>query len=160
MEEQVKNYLQQHGITYTEHTHPAVFTVKESSIHCAHIPGLHCKNLFLQDRDTGQHYLVTLPAHTRLDIKALQKSLHVKKLTFGKEQDLQELLGLTPGSVSPLGLINDTNNKVIAIITKEVWDAPIVGFHPNINTSTLEVNKESFHKLMNSFHHHVLIIDL
>lgn len=68
------------------------------------------------------------------------------KLKFANEVDLQEILHLTPGSVSPFGLINDKEHKVEVLIDKEIWESEYVSFHPNINTETLELSKEDFHK--------------
>lgn len=160
MESYVEEYLEKNKINFTLHEHPAVFTVAESSVHCANIPGLHCKNLFLYDGENNQFYLVVMPANKRLDIKHLQGKLGVKKLRFGNPEKLKELLGLDPGSVSPLGLINDTQNTVFLIVAKEVWDSEIVGFHPNINTATIEIQKEQFHKLIYSFNNERRILEL
>jgi Ala-tRNA(Pro) deacylase len=160
MKKEVEDYLTNNSIAYTLHTHPPVFTVEESSAHCAHIPGLHCKNLFLHDDKSNQFYLVVMPAHDRLNIKVLQSKLRVKKLRFAKEEDLWSILQLKPGSVSPLGLMNDTGHKAIGIISQKVWDADIVGFHPNDNAATLEMKQGEFHKLMNTFANEQKIIDL
>jgi len=101
-----------------------------------------------------------MPAPKRLDVRALEKHLGIKKLRFGKPEALLAILALTPGAVSPLGLINDKQQKAIVIIAKEVWDAEIVGFHPNVNTATLEIKKEFFQRLMNSFNNKKLIVEI
>ena len=164
MQPELKQYLEQHDIKYILHEHPAVFTCEEADIHCKHIPGMPGKNLFLKSKDkkgrTQDHFLVIMPAVKRLNLKALQSQLEVKKLTFSKPEELKEILGLTPGSVSPFGLINDTEKKVKVIIDKELWETEIVTFHPNVNTASLELSKEEFHRFIESLGHNVQVIEL
>ncbi len=90
-------------------------------------------------------------AYKRLDIKKLRDLLHAKnKLFFASSQELKEKLNLTPGSVSIFGMIYGQNNGVCLIIDKQVWLAKKVGFHPNINTATLELTHENLEKFVNS----------
>ena len=100
-----------------------VFTVEEARLHCYHIPGLHCKNLFLKDSIVKRFYLITLPATKKVEIKLLRKIVGAKKLSFAKPEELKRILNLDPGSVSPFGLINDDLNQVHYYIDKEVWNA-------------------------------------
>jgi len=154
-------YLQGYDIKYVLHQHPAVFTVAEAEIHCKNIPGMPGKNLFLKEKNKygeKRYFLVIMPALKRLDLKALQKKLEVKKLTFCNTEELKEILGLTPGAVSPFGLINDKENKVKVLIDEELWRAEIVNFHPNVNTASLELKREDFHKYIDSLQNEVEII--
>jgi Ala-tRNA(Pro) deacylase len=151
MDEQLKEFLAAHGIEYVLHTHPAVFTVAEAELHCRHIPGLSCKNLFLKD-DAGRFYLVVLPAAKRLDMKRFRGLIGVGKIRFGTDEELYSVLRLTPGSVSPFGLVNDSDMKAIVYVDEEVWDAAIVSFHPNINTETLELTQEAFRRFFSIRH--------
>ena len=161
MDQQLQQYLKEHHIQYTLHTHPAVFSVAEAEIHCKHVPGLPCKNLFLTDKEHPEKiYLVILPGHKRLDMKSLAKNIGIKALTFGSEQQLYETLKLTPGSVSPFGLIHDIDHKVNIIIDQEVWDAPKVNFHPNINTESLELTQDNFHRFISSLKHSVRVMQV
>jgi len=146
MDASLKSYLEKHDISYTEHSHEAVFTVEESKKLKKAIPGIRCKCLFLKDNNQ-RFYLVALPAEKRLDMKSLRKKLEVKKLHFGTSEELKEKLNLSPGSVSIFGMIHAKN--VEFIIDKDVWDADITGFHPNINTATLELSHESLEKFYN-----------
>jgi len=148
MEDSLKKWLADHEINYVLHTHPPVFTVPEAKIHCAHIPGTHCKNLFLKNKGSGQFYLVTIPQEKRLDLKKFSKMINASKIRFGESEDLIELLGLTPGAVSPIGLVNDTKNRVIFIIDKDVWNAKDICCHPNNNTETLQMSGLDFRKLI------------
>ena len=165
MEEYIEKYLKNNKIDYKLYTHPAVFTVEEAKEHCKDIPGMHCKNLFLKEKVASSNrsasiFLVTMNAHKRLDIKELAKKLEVKALTFCSENLLMEKLKIKPGSVSPLGLINNNEKDVIFVVDKEVWDSQEASFHPNDNRATLVVKKEAFHKLVESFRNNKKILEL
>ncbi len=143
----VLDYLAKHSIPYELFEHPAVFTCEEAEIHCKHVPGLALKNLFLKS-DNGQLYLYILPAHVKANLKELQTFLGIKKLSFGSPELLMDVLKLTPGSVSPFGLINDIEKRVKVILHKEVIVAPLVNFHPNINTASLALTKAAFERYL------------
>jgi Ala-tRNA(Pro) deacylase len=149
MDAQLKEYLAKSKVNYKVHKHPAVFTVAESkNIEAIQkIPGIRSKNLFLSDENCN-FYLVCMPGEKRLNIRALEKTLGVKKLNFASSKDLKSELNLTPGSVSIFAMINAKNTKLI--LDKEIWDAEITGFHPNINTATLEIQHKDLEKFINS----------
>ena len=148
MKEHLREYLEKNKINYVLHKHKAVFTVAESGKdeNIMKIPGMHCKTLFLKD-DLERFYLVGLPAYKRMDIKKVEKYFGLKKLRFGSKEELDKIK-LEPGSVSIFGAIY--SSEVILIIDKDVWDADIVGFHPNVNTETLEVKHEDLERYYNS----------
>ncbi len=164
MEQQLQTHLEQNDIKYVLHEHPAVFTVEEAAIHCKNVPGLPCKNLFLKEKDkkgrTKNFFLMVMPGAKRCNLNELAKLLGMKKLTFGKEEELWKYMKLKPGSVSPFGLIHDTEKEVKLLIDKEVWDADVVNFHPNVNTASLELDKDNFHKFITSLGHTVQIVEL
>ena len=146
--EKVLSYLGDHNIGYTLHEHIAVFTCEEAKAHAGDIPGMACKNLLLRNRKKTRFILLVLPANKKTDIKAFSLSIGEKNLSFTSSDLLMEKLGLEPGSVSPFGLINDVDNTVDLYIHREVYDASIVTFHPNINTATLELTREMFHRYL------------
>jgi Ala-tRNA(Pro) deacylase len=148
MEEKLKQWLSDNHIQYILHTHPAVFTVPEAKIHTGHIPGTHCKNLFLKNKKTGQLYLVTIPYDKRLDLNQFRRMISAPKVRFAGSEDLLEVLGITPGAVSPLGLVNDTEDKVIFMIEEAIWNAKEICCHPNVNTETLQIPGSEFQKLI------------
>jgi Ala-tRNA(Pro) deacylase len=150
MDNDLKEYLQKNEIKYTLHKHPAVFTVPEAMIHCGSIPGTHCKNLFIKNKKTNQFYLITIPYDKRLDLNQFRRIIGASKVRFGGEEDLLGVLGISPGSVSPIGLVNDKENKTIFIIEESIWNSEEVCCHPNINTETLQIPGNDFRKLMNS----------
>jgi Ala-tRNA(Pro) deacylase len=148
MNAKLKQWLNDHGIQYVLHTHSAVFTVPEAKLHCGHITGTHCKNLFLKNKKTEQFYLVTIPSDRRLNLNQFRKMISAPKVRFGDSEDLFRLLGISPGAVSPMGLINDIENKVIFIIDELIWNAKEICCHPNINTETLQIPGADFQKLI------------
>ena len=152
-------YLDNLGIKYKIHEHAAVFTVEESKKLENKLPNIaYTKNLFLKD-EAEKFYLVCVQADKRLNLKALKENLGAKKkLSFGTAYQLKEKLNLTPGAVSIFGMIYAKD--VILVIDEEIWRAEKVGFHPNINTATLELTHENLEKFVNSLKSRPLILDL
>lgn len=147
MDKSLESYFLKNSIAYKIHEHPAVFTVEESKKIKLEYTGKHTKSLFLKD-DKGRYYLVCLCAEKRLDMKKMRIHLKVEKLHFGSPEELKEELNLTPGSVSIFGMIHAKTTSLI--LDKELWEAESVGFHPNINTATLEVSHESLKNFYDS----------
>ncbi len=159
MDKQLKEYLEEHNIKYKTHEHPAVFTVEESEKIIISMPEVfHTKNLFLKD-EGNKFFLVCMNAFKRLDLKSLKEKLNAKKkLTFANPEELKKHLNLTPGSVSIFGMIYSKNATLL--LDKEVWDAKQVGFHPNMNTSTLELKHEDLKKFYDSLKAEKYILEL
>jgi Ala-tRNA(Pro) deacylase len=157
MDEKLRDYLSSRNISYKIHEHPAIFTVEESKKLIKDKTYFHSKSLFLRD-EKGNFYLVSMNAHKRLNIRHLEKHLNVKKLFFASPEDLKQELNLTPGSVSIFGMIYSKNTFLI--VDKELWNAKTVGFHPNINTATLEISHENIGKFYNSLNSKKEIIEL
>lgn len=148
MDESLKQWLAENNIQYVLYTHPAVFTVPEAKVHCGHIQGTHCKNLFLKNKKSGQLYLVTIPQEKHLDLNRFRKMIGAPKVRFAGPEELSEILGITAGAVSPIGLVNDIYHKVIFIIDENVWKADDICCHPNDNTETLQIPGPDFQKLI------------
>lgn len=149
----VKKYLEEHNIDYKIYEHPAAFTCEESEIICKDVPGLACKNLFLKGKKSKQLYLVVTSDKKKLDLKKLANLLGEKHVGFASAELMQEHLNLKPGSVSPFGLLYDAAGHVKFIIDEDAWNAEIVHFHPNVNTASLVLQKEAFHKFAESLEH-------
>lgn len=124
------------GIGFEEQEHRAVFTVAESSTLAARMPGAHSKNLFLKDAG-GAFWLVTVPALARVDLKALPGAIGSKRVSFAKAGDMQHLLGIAPGSVTPLAMINAAPGSVTAVLEEGLAAAQRVNVHPLRNTATI-----------------------
>ena len=144
------DYFKKHNISYRLYEHPAVFTVAESKKVTQHIPGLRTKSLFLRD-EHANFYLVCMPGEERLNIKALRALLNVKELHFGSPEELKQELRVTPGSVSLFAMIHAHSTTLI--IDQHVWDAPLIGAHPNINTSTLVITHAALERFCASLAH-------
>ncbi len=153
----VEQFLQSKDIQYVLHEHPAVFTCEEAEEHCADIPGMACKNLFLKGKKTGKFFLIVMPAQKRADLKSISDKIG-EKISFASAEALKEKLMLEPGSVSPFGLLNDQNAEVGVYVDKDLYDADIVSFHPNRNTASLELTREMFHKFLETIEHEFHII--
>lgn len=124
------------GINWSLQDHEAVFTVEASARLHAEIAGKHTKNLFLKDAG-GQFWVVSAPHDAAIDLKALPAAIGSKKVSFGKAEDMERLLGITPGSVTPLAAFNDGAGNVKVVIDQRLVDAAVVNIHPLRNTATL-----------------------
>ena len=147
MDKTLKNYLENHFIKYIKHEHPAVFTVEESKKIKTKYTGLHTKSLFLKDTKNN-FYLVCMLGEKRLNTKILRKYFKIRKLNFASPEELKIYLKVAPGSVSIFCAIY--HDSIALILDKDIWQAKSAGFHPNINTSTLELDRENLEKFYNS----------
>ena len=149
-EASVATKLRELDITYTRHEHPPVATVEEAAEHWAGIVATHCKNLFLRNQKGNRHYLVVLEHSKKADLKAVADQIGDGKLSFGSPERLMTHLGLTPGSVSPFGLINDHDHAVRLVLDRDLRSATRLSFHPNINTVTFTIAAADFAKFLDA----------
>ena len=148
------------GITYERHEHPAVFTSEEAALHWGPIQGTQCKNLFLRNKKGDRHYLVVLEISKRADLKEIVKLVGDDRLSFGSPERLMAELGLTPGSVSPFGLINDPDGSVRVLIDQDLRGAERLIFHPNINTASVVVSWSDFERFLATRTNNVRVVAL
>jgi Ala-tRNA(Pro) deacylase len=148
--EQVCAALEALGIEYERYSHPPVFTSDEAAQHWAAIPSTGVKNLFLRNKKGDRHYLVILEVGKQADLKHLVKVIGDDRLSFGSPERLMTALGLTPGSVSPFGLLNDARQAVIVIVDEDLRRARRLIFHPNINTASLTISVADFERFLQS----------
>ncbi len=147
------------GIDSTTHEHPPVFTVEEARAHCAGIPGVHCKNLFLKDAKDAL-WLVVVPDHRELDLKRLHERIGAKRLSFGRAELLREVLGVEPGSVTPFALINDTGHRVNVVLDAWMMRQPILNYHPLENTATTTIRSADLLKFIRACGHDPKVVEL
>jgi Ala-tRNA(Pro) deacylase len=140
----VYTVLDELGIRHDRYDHPPVFTAEEEAQHWAGIHGTPVKNLFLRNKKGDRHYLVILGVDKQADLRQLVKVIGDDRLSFGSPERLMARLGLTPGSVSPFGLINDTTKSVTVIIDADLRNAERLIFHPNDNTASLTISGADF----------------
>jgi Ala-tRNA(Pro) deacylase len=143
------------GIAFERHEHPPVATVEEAVQHWSGIDATHCKNLFLRNQKGNRHYLVVLLHAKRADLRAVADQIGDGKLSFASPERLQTHLGLTPGSVSPFGLINDAAHTVRVVLDRDLKAASRVSFHPNINTRTYVISSDDFIRFLAATGHTV-----
>jgi len=124
--------------------HPEAPTIEIAKQYWKGHDAKHCKNLFFRNHKGNRHYLVILDCDCDMDIHGIEKQLHQGKLSFASEQRLMKYLGLTPGSVTPFGLINDTEHHVHVFLDKNLQKAERLSFHPCVNTASLIVSKSDF----------------
>jgi Ala-tRNA(Pro) deacylase len=142
--EKVLQVLESLGISYEIHEHPPVPTVEEALPYWGRIDATHCKNLFFRNHKGNRHYLVILRHDRQLNIRDLEQRLKQGKISFASPQRMEKYLGLTAGSVSVFGLINDRENHVHLFLDAALQSADKISFHPNENTATLVLSFESF----------------
>lgn len=123
-------------IPYQLYTHEPVFTVEESHKVDKEIPGTHTRNMFLRDKKERM-FLITLRHDTPIDLKKLSDLLGTGRFSFGSPERLWTYLGVKPGSVTPLSILNDTEHKVQLVLEAGMMDTPLVNFHPLDNSMTV-----------------------
>ena len=143
-------------IKYDMAEHPAVYTVEEAKQKVPNIEGIGCKNLFLKTQKK-EYFLYTLPDNKQIDLKELSKKLSVTRFHFASREDLEDILNITPGSVTPLAIINDNENKVTVVLDKELKNKKIL-VHPNRNTATISIFYQDLIKLIESENHKIIEI--
>lgn len=141
--------LEKLSISFEYYEHPPVATIEDARIYWKGIDSGKCKNIFFRNHKGDRHYLVILEHLRQLNIRDLEKRLKQGKLSFASDHRLKKYLGLEPGSVSPFGLINDTDHHVHLFIDQMLNDFNRLLFHPNINTASLVVSKSDFLKILN-----------
>jgi Ala-tRNA(Pro) deacylase len=138
------------AIPYQVYSHPPVFTAEEAALHWSAIPGTPVKNLFLRNKKGDRHYLVILGIEKQANLRDLVRVIGDDRLSFGSPERLMQQLGLTPGSVSPFGLLNDVSGQVIVIVDDELRQAERLIFHPNLNTASLTIATADFERFLTS----------
>jgi Ala-tRNA(Pro) deacylase len=147
-EAQVHAALVALGISFERYEHPPVATALEADEHWAGIDAAHCKNLFLRNQKGNRHYLVIVKHPKRADLRGVADQIGDGKLSFASPERLLTHLGVTPGSVSPFGLINDASHDVRVFLDADLKAAERISFHPNINTVTVVLAFADFERFL------------
>ncbi|HEV7353094.1 MAG TPA: prolyl-tRNA synthetase associated domain-containing protein [Brevundimonas sp.] len=156
--ERLLAWLAAQGVAHVTHDHPAVFRVEEGLELKAALPGAHTKNLFLKDKK-GRLWLVSARQDTEIDLKALPRVIGSDRLSFGNEALMRETLGVRPGSVTALGLINDPDQRVTFVLDRALWEADIVNFHPLTNTATTGLAQPAFRAVLKALGRRPIVVD-
>ncbi len=157
----VYDLLERLEIPFVRIDHEATATIEDCQGVDA-LLGIHiCKNLFLCNAGKTRFYLLMMPGDKQFKTKELSRQINSSRLSFASPEFMTEFLGLTPGSVSILGLMNDTNHRVQLVIDKEVAAEPYIGCHPCINTSSLRLlTSDVLNRLLPAIGHEPFYVDL
>jgi Ala-tRNA(Pro) deacylase len=157
---EIHRVLDELGIAYEKFEHPAVYTVEEANRHRGRLPGGQTKNLFLRNKKGNRHYLLVTEADKQVNLKRLRGVFGEAALSFASPERLQRYLGVTPGSVSPFGIIHDTNREVVVILDHDVLRHDRLGFHPNVNTATLVLRTVDFRRFLEHSGNEIRMVEL
>lgn len=146
--QEVYQFLKDNSIQYEVTEHPAVYNMEEMDN--LHLPYPYsAKNLFVRDDKKANYYLITVKEEKRVNLKEFRKQNGTRNLSFASENDLIDILRLTPGSVTPFGLLNDKEQKVKFYIDEDLLSGDgMIGIHPNENTSTVWLKTEDLIKIL------------
>ncbi len=147
------------GIAVEEVAHPPVFTVAEAAAHPHGLPGADTKNLLLRDAGDAL-FLVTLRADRRADLKALPALIGAKRLSFASAERLADALGVQPGAVTPLALVNDAAHRVSFALDRALAEAGRIICHPLVNTASVSIATADLLRLLEAIGAAPRIIDL
>lgn len=148
-------------VPYERLDHEALFTIEACHEADALLGVAMCKNLFLCNQNKSQFYLLLMPGEKRFQTKAFSRLIGSSRLSFAPEEYMEDLLGLTPGSVTVLGLMNDTEGKVALYIDKDLLSEEYMGCHPCINTSSVKIRTEDLiEKLLPAMGHGYSVVEL
>lgn len=136
--QEIYDFIKNKNIWYEITEHKAVFNMDELSEIEIPYPEYDAKNLFVRDDKKKNYYLITVKGNKRVDLKEFRNNNNTRPLSFASEQDLMSIMNLIAGSVTPLGLLNDNELKIIFYLDKDFLNGEqIIGVHPNDNTATL-----------------------
>ena len=152
-------WLDAEGLAHRTVDHPAVFRVGEGLDIKADLPGAHTKNLFLKDKK-DRLWLISARQDTVIDLKRADRVIGAARLSFGNEGLLKDVLGLTPGSVTAFGLINDRARQVTFVLDRRLWEAEVVNFHPLLNTATTGMDQATFRAFLDRIGVTPIVVDL
>jgi Ala-tRNA(Pro) deacylase len=151
-------FLDEIGAAPTTLDHPAVFTVGDGAEIKAALPGAHTKNLFLKDAK-DQLWLISAEGQTQIDLKRLHTVIGSARLSFGNAALMEATLGVTPGSVTAFGLVNDVGRRVRFVLDRTLAEAELVNFHPLTNTATTTLSADGFRRFLAAIGVKPLVVD-
>jgi Ala-tRNA(Pro) deacylase len=153
--------LDARGVTYRRFDHPAVFTCDEAArLVPAEATGVHTKNLFLRDKKGRRHWLLVTRCETAVDLKQLASAIGADNLSLGSPDRLLRHLGVTPGAVTVLALVNDPAHRVELVVDRDIWQAAEWRSHPLVNTATLVLPWAGIERFLGSTGHAPTIVDV
>ena len=156
--QEVYDFLNDNGISFEITEHPAVYNMAELADIELPYPEADAKNLFVRDDKHRAFYLITVKGDKRVDLKQFRRDYGTRALSFASDEELMELMGLIPGVVTPLGLLNDTDKRVQFYLDEELTgDGALIGVHPNDNTATIWLKTDDLADILRKSGHEVNI---
>jgi Ala-tRNA(Pro) deacylase len=147
------------GIAHRTHPHPPVFTVAEAAGLRGQLPGGHCKSLFLKDKKGGLWLVVALEEQA-VDLKLLAAALGAPRFSFGSPALLHDVLGVTPGSVTPFAAANDAARRVTVVLDRRMLERSPLNYHPLENDKTTAIAPADLLRFLDAYGHTPLVVDL
>ena len=152
-------FLNKSGINYEITEHKAVFNMEELGEVKLPSPEFDAKNLFVRDDKKQNYYLITVKGDKRVNLKEFRKKYGLRNLSFASAEELMKIMGLTPGSVTPLGLLNDEEHIVKFYLDSE-FNGTLIGVHPIDNTATVWLKSEDLIKIIKEHGNEVSLAEI
>ena len=152
-------YLKDKGVSYEVTEHGAVYNMEELAAVDLPYPDCDAKNLFVRDDKKRNYYLITVKGEKRVNLKEFRKAHGLRNLSFASPDDLEKIMGLIPGAVTPLGLLNDEEKKVIFYLDQE-FEESLIGVHPNDNTATVWMQSKDLIMLLKEHGTEVNVVEI
>ncbi len=158
--QEIYEYLSANKIEFEITEHKAVYNMEEmSEIHIPY-PEADAKNLFVRDDKKRNYYLIVVKGNKRVDLKLFKQRYNTRSLSFASDGDLLDIMKLTPGSVTPFGILNDEQARVHVFIDKELSDGGLIGVHPNDNTATVWLKTKDMINIIKRHGNEVTVAEL
>lgn len=159
--QEIYRLLSENGVWHEITEHKAVYNMDEVADIDLPYPEAECKNLFVRDKKKREYYLISVKGDKRVNLKKFKEKYNTKPLGFASEDDLMNILGLIPGAVTPLGLLNDTDGKVILYLDQDFFKGEhLIGVHPNDNTATVWMKTDDLTDIIRTHGNNVVITGL
>lgn len=158
---EIYTFLKEKNIRFEVTEHKAVYNMAELSEIEIPYPEADAKNLFVCDDKKRNYYLITVKGDKRIDLKKIRKENQTRALSFASESDLVRIMGVVAGSVTPLGILNDTERKVTLFLDKDFLDSSkLIGVHPNDNTATVWLQTEDLIRIIREHGNIIKIMEM
>lgn len=158
--QEIYNYLTSKNIRHEITEHPAVYNMAELAQVEIPYPEADAKNLFVRDDKRRNYYLITVKGDKRVNLKDFKRAHGTRSLTFASAEELADIMGLIPGAVTPLGLLNDKDRKVTLFLDNEFMEKDLIGVHPNDNTATVWLKVTDLIAMIKEHGNEVLVVDI
>ena len=158
--QEIYDFLKRENLWHEITEHPAVYNMAELAEVDIPYPEADAKNLFVRDDKRRNYYLITVRGDKRVDLKEFRRTYETRPLTFASPEDLMSIMHLIPGAVTPLGILNDEERKVILYLDQSFFEGPgLVGVHPNDNTATVWLKSEDLVNIIRAHGNEIHIVN-